>query len=280
MNILEIFLINPIFNVLIAIYQFLAYVHFPGALGFAIIGLTVLIRLTLWPLTTSQLKSSQKMAELKPHMDRIKKEHGHDKIRHQQEISKLYKEHGVNPLAGCLPVIVQIPVILSLYNVLQQIVKFDNADFVATINKHLYFPQINLTAIPQTSFIGFNLASRPNEWQHVGPLILAIPVITGVLQLIQSKMLIAPAVKSLEQAEAAEKKEEKKEQLEDTVTQMQSQMMYLMPAMIAFFSYGFPIGLSLYWNTFTIIGIIQQWKIVGTGSLTPYLPARFQKIKQ
>ena len=65
--------------------------------------------------------------------------------------------------------------------------------------------------------------------------------------------------------------------MEDTMAQVQSQMLYLMPAMIAFFSYGFPVGLSLYWNTFTIIGIIQQWKIAGAGSLNKYLPQSLQK---
>lgn len=271
MNIFDTLLINPIFNLLIITYNGLNALGIPGALGFAIITITVLIRLILWPLTTKQLKSAQQIAALKPHIDRIKKEHGHDKIRHQEETAKLYKEHGVNPLAGCLPAIIQIPVLLSLYNVLLKIVQFDKADFLSEINRHIY-PQVpHLTAIPQTYFLGFNLAAKPDQWQQVGPYILAIPLITGALQLIQTKMMAPTKTKDPEKEAKGEK------DMEDTMAQVQSQMLYLMPAMIAFFSYGFPVGLSLYWNTFTIIGIIQQWKVAGAGSLNQYLPKSLQK---
>ncbi len=271
MSIFDTLLINPIFNILLVTYHALNSIGLPGALGFAIILITVLIRLILWPLTTKQLKSTQKMAELKPHMDRIKKEHGHDKIRHQQEITKLYKDHGVNPLAGCLPVLIQIPVLISLYNVLLKIVEFDKADFLSEINRHLYSASLHLTSIPQTYFFGFNLAAKPNQWQNEGLYLLSIPVITGVLQFIQSKMMVPDKPKDASKETKGEK------EMEDTMAQVQSQMLYLMPAMIAFFSYGFPVGLSLYWNTFTIIGIIQQWKIAGAGSLNKYLPESLKK---
>lgn len=279
MNPFEVFLTTPILNLLIAFYQVLESISFPGALGFAIIFLTVLIRLILWPLTTAQLKSSKKMAELKPHLDRIKAEHGHDKVRHQQEMGKLYKEHGVNPLAGCLPLLLQIPVFIALYNVLLKIVDFNKADFLASINDRLYSPVLYLEKIPGTSFIGFNLSAKPSEWQQIGFLILLVPPITGALQFIQSKMM-APASTAKRGEPAATSKPAKtneKQGLEDSMAQMQSQMILIMPAMIAFFSYGFPIGLSLYWNTFTLIGIIQQYLIAGPGSLAKYLPQQWRK---
>ena len=263
------FLINPILNLLIIIYHGLNLVGIPGALGLSIIVVTVLIRLLTWPLTTKQLKSTQQMANLKPHIDRIKSEHGHDKIRHQQELTKLYKEHGVNPLAGCLPVLIQIPVLIGLYNSLSRIVNSGSANFLSDINSRLYSQSLFLASTPSTAFLGLNLTAKPNEWQQIGPLILVVPLITGALQLIQSKMMVPQKPFGIQ-----EKKKE--EQMEDTMAQVQSQMVYLMPAMIAFFSYGFPLGLSLYWNTFTIIGIIQQWKIGGPGSLAPYLPARLK----
>src|SRR3989344_5599467 len=117
MNLFDLILINPFLNVLVFFYQILNSVSIPGALGFAIILLTIIIRMALWPLTSVQLKSSQKMAALKPHLDRIKADHGHDKVLHQQEVSKLYKEHGVNPMAGCLPLLLQMPVFIALYQV-------------------------------------------------------------------------------------------------------------------------------------------------------------------
>ena len=273
MNIFDTLLIAPILNVLIVFYKIFTFIHLPGALGFAIILLTVLIRLALWPLTAAQLKSTQKMAALKPHLDRIKAEHGHDKVRHQEEVSKLYKEHNVNPLAGCLPLLLQIPVFIGLYQVLLKIVDLKNADFITNINNMLYSNNLYLDKIPNTSFFGFRLEDKPSDWSQIGFLILAIPLLTGLFQFIQSKMLMP-------QQQPATKKPAKgkeKEGMEDAMASMQSQMAYIMPAMIAFFSYGFPVGLSLYWNTFTIIGIIQQYTISGAGSFSKYLPAKWQK---
>src|SRR3989344_1570241 len=187
MNPFDTFLIHPILNALVIFYTIFLSIGLPGALGLSIILLTVVIRLALWPLTSAQLKSTQKMAALRPHMDRIKEEHGNDKVRHQQEISKLYKEHGVNPLAGCLPLLLQIPVFIALYQVLLRVVDFNKADFLTSINSRLYAQSLYLDHIPDTSFLGFNLADKPNQWGQVGVLILLVPVATGAFQFIQSK---------------------------------------------------------------------------------------------
>lgn len=272
MNLFEVFLTTPILNLLVVFYQILTSVSIPGALGFSIIMLTVTIRMLLWPLTSAQLKSAAKMAALKPHLEQIKAAHGHDKIRHQEEVTKLYKEHGVNPLAGCLPIILQIPVFIALYNVLLKIVQL-KGDFLPDINNRLYTFIPHLDKIPDTSFAHFSLSAKPSDWQQAGFLLLAIPALTGIFQFIQSKMMM-PASPQPNKLPA---KKEDKGNLEDTMGQMQSQMVFLMPAMIAFFSYGFPVGLSLYWNTFTIIGITQQYIISGAGSLNKYLPESLRK---
>ena len=274
MNPFDTFLIHPILNALVIFYTIFLSIGLPGALGLSIILLTVVIRLALWPLTATQLKSTQKMAALRPHMDRIKEEHGHDKVRHQQEISKLYKEHGVNPLAGCLPLLLQIPVFIALYQVLLRVVDLNNGDFLGRINSQLYFQWQHLEKLPSTNFFGLSLASKPNEWAQVGIFILAIPIITGILQYIQSKMLTPEQAKT---KAIVKKDSKKKEGMEDTMASMQSQMTLIMPLMIAFFAYGFPVGLSLYWNTFTIIGIIQQYKISGAGAMNKFLPEKWQK---
>lgn len=273
MNPFDTFLINPILNLLLAIYKVLEALYVPGALGVSIIILTAIIRFALWPLTTSQLKSTQKMTELKPHLARIKKEHGHNKQKHQEEVNKLYKQHGVNPLAGCLPLLLQIPVFIALYQVLLKIVEFGKADFLESINSRLYTSALHLSQIPNTNFLGFDLADKPNQWKEIGLLILFVPIATGVFQFIQSKMMSPETPKNALKPQDKNKKED----LEDTMAQMQSQMVFLMPAMIAFFSYGFPWGLSLYWNTFTLIGIVQQYLISGPGSLNKYLPEKWRK---
>ncbi len=274
MNPFDALLITPILNLLIVFYKVFLFIHIPGALGLAIIILTIIVRLILWPLTAAQLKSTQKMAALKPHLDRIKAEHGQDKVRHQEEVTKLYKEHGVNPLAGCLPLLVQIPVFIALYRVLLEIVDPTKTDFLTKINSKIYFSAMHLDKIPNTFFFGLRLENKPSDWAHIGFFILIIPILTGLFQYVQSKMLMPTAQT---QAIKPKTKEKEKESMEDAMASMQSQMSLIMPAMIAFFSYGFPVGLSLYWNTFTIIGIIQQYLISGAGSFNKYLPENWKK---
>jgi len=122
---------------LVALYHAFYYVHLPFALGFSIIALTVLIRLVLYPLTNTQLKASKKMQELTPHLNRLKEKHKNDAKTLQAETMKLYKEFGVNPAAGCLPVLIQLPLIWALYQALQLIVK-PGAAILAQINHMLY----------------------------------------------------------------------------------------------------------------------------------------------
>lgn len=277
MNPIDVILINPILNILVAVYKVLESAGVPGSLGFAIIALTAGIRLALWPLTTSQLKSTQKMAELKPHLQRIKNEHGHDKVKHQEEVNKLYKEHGVNPLAGCLPLLLQLPVFYALYNVLQKIVNFQSADFLQSINSRLYAASLHLDSVPSTHFLGMDLGAVPNQWQTIGIWILAVVVITGVLQLLQSLMIVPQQAPKGAIVKKEKEKDDKKPDMEDSMAQIQSQMVFIMPLMIAFFAYGFPLGIALYWNTFTIIGIIQQYLVSGAGSLNKYLPEKYRK---
>ena len=107
-------------------------------------------------------------------------------------------------------------------------------------------------------------------------LILLIPLITGALQFIQSKML-APQTAGAKVQKKQSESGDKKDSMEDSLASVQSQMILIMPAMIAFFSYGFPVGLSLYWNTFTIVGIFQQYVISGPGAFGKYLPKKWQK---
>lgn len=244
------FLTYPLLNLLVVIYKALVFVHIPYALGFSIISLTVLIRLALYPLTASQLRASKKMQDIAPHVSRLKEVHKGDAKRLQQETMKLYKQHGVNPLAGCLPALLQLPIIWVLYSVLQDIVKHTPAE----INTALY-PSLKLSSAWDTSFFGLPLGQSPSHLlNQFGIVVLLVPVLTGLFQYVQSKMLFPS-------------KPNQGKKNEDFASAFQSQSTYIFPFMIGFFSYSFPIGLSLYWNTFTIFGIIQQYKILGPGSL-------------
>lgn len=266
-------LINPIINILVAVYHVFAFAHIPYALGFAIIGLTIVIRFILYPLTTAQLKASMKMQKVAPHISKLKEKHKGDSMKIQQETMRLYKEHGINPAAGCLPVLIQMPIIWALYSVLQHIVNFKSTAVVAEINKVVYFDFLKLQNAWDPTFFGLQLGAMPSKLMStVGPLILLVPILTGVFQFVLSKMMI-PAKNSVA---VLEKDIEKKAPIDkkdatDFASAFQTQSMFIFPIMIGFFSFSFPIGLSLYWNTFTIFGIIQQYKISGLGGLSTWI---------
>lgn len=238
---------------LLAIYKALLFIHFPHPLGISIILLTILIRIVLYPLISSQLKASKRMQELSPHLAEIKEKHKGNSTMISQETMRLYKEHGVNPAAGCLPVLIQLPVIWILYSVLQNIVKAP-ALVTAEINKVITLDFLKLSTPLDQSFFLLPLGLTPAQLLPThGFLVLLVPVVTGVLQFIQSKMMFS-------QAPSTQKKD-------DFSSAFASQSTYIFPVMIGFFSYTFPIGLSLYWNTFTLFGIIQQYRVSGLGNL-------------
>lgn len=269
MNIFYTLLVQPIVNVLVLIYHGLIVLHIPFALGFSIILLTVVIRAILYPFIHSQLKTSKKMQEITPHLNRLKEQHKNDSTKLQSETMKLYKEHGVNPVAGCLPLLIQLPLIWGLYGVLQEVVKTDPKHVLNYVNHALYFPSLRLTHMWDTSFFGLPLGQTPSHlFPHVGIVILLIPVLTGVFQLIQSKMMFSTpaAIVPAKKGSAPEKKKE-----DDFATAFQTQSLYIFPLMIAFFSWTLPVGLSLYWNTFTIFGILQQYQISGLGGLSDWI---------
>lgn len=262
MNIFDTLVLYPITNILLLSYQILSSLNFPYALGFAIILLTIIIRIILYPLTGAQLRASKKMLDLNPHLKSLKEKHKGDAKTLQSETMRLYKEHGVNPAAGCLPVLIQLPVIWGLYSVLIKIINL-GAGTVAEVNKIAYFDFLKISEIWDTSFFGIPLAQNPSHLiTTVGPLIFLVPILTGAFQFIQSKMML-PAVLATDKK--IEVKKDKKD--DDFASAFQKQSLYIFPIMIGFFSYTFPIGLSLYWNTFTIFGIIQQYKVSGLGGL-------------
>lgn len=252
---------GPIVNVIVFIIRVLEASNIPGALGFAIILLTIGIRFLIWPLMATQMKSAKKMADLRPHLEELKKKHGTDKQALASAQMALYKEHGVNPAAGCLPVLIQIPPMIAIYQVIFAFFEGDHG--LSKINNVLYIPEWKLTAIPDLHFFGLNLALKPSDFMTAGYLLLLIPVLTGLLQLVQSKMMTPKPVKEYPSDSPKEKKE--KESAEDTMMAVQSQMTYLMPVMIGYIAFTFPLGLALYWNTLTLIGIWQQHRISGWG---------------
>ena len=267
-NIFDSLFMGPVINLLVLIYQGLTNLGIPGALGFSVLILTLVIRLLVWPFMASQIKASKKMAELKPHMDEIKKKHKDDKQALAQAQMALYKEHGVNPAGGCLPAIIQIPIFIALYQAIVNILP-GAGGHIDRINNLLYFPQLKLPSTIDPNFFGVNLGVKPSDFQNAGILLLLVPLVTAVLTFVQSKMMAPKQIKKYKTDSPKEKKE--KEDLEDSMGQMQSQMAYLMPVMIGYFSYTFPVGLAIYWNMYTILGIVQQHQHTGWGGLSDFI---------
>src|SRR5271167_1047656 len=121
--------IESAFSPLISLFEsIMVFIHahlVGGSWGLAIVGLTVLIRAVLVPLTYRQLKSMQEMQRLSPQINQIKEKYKEDKQRQQQEIMKFYKDNKINPLASCLPLLLQLPVFISLFYMLRTDLKFD-----------------------------------------------------------------------------------------------------------------------------------------------------------
>lgn len=259
-------LIWPIINVLVAFYKAFEWAHLPGPLGFAVLALTIFIRFLLYPLMATQMKSAKKMQKLKPHLDALGVKHKNDKQGLQRAQLALYQEHGVNPAAGCLPLIVQMPVLFALYNVFFQVLQNGNMEkLIRDINQVVYAPFLRLTSFDLT-FFGVNLGIKPNEWQTHGWWLLSIPVATAALQWWQGKLMLpqtAPTGNS--QHSTVNKKDDKKQsdekKPEDTAMEMQKQMALITPVMFGVFAYQFPLGLALYWNVFGLFGIMQQLRI-------------------
>lgn len=249
-------LYNPILNVLVAFYKLFEYLHVPGALGFAVIGLTIVIRLLLYPLMAAQLRSARKMAKIKPHMDALAAKHKDDKKALQQAQMALYKEHGINPAAGCLPLLIQMPVLIALYNVFYQVLNNGNLTKVMTnINQIVYLPAFKITNL-DLNFFGLNLAVKPSQFAKYGYFLLLVPLITAALQWWQTKLMMAAAPIAPPADKALAKPGEKPK--DDMAADMQKQMAIITPIMFGYFAYTFPLGLALYWNVFGLFGIMQQ----------------------
>lgn len=247
-EIFNLFLINPNINILVAIYKLLLFAQIPFAFGFSVIVLTILIRFLIFPFTNAQLRSAHKMQELAPHINRIKEKYKNDRARLQQETMNLYKTHNINPVAGCLPILIQLPIFIGLYQVLIKVTSIDTMNTISEVNKILYSEFLHLEKAWDVNFFGVSLAVTPWSQLPTTPVLVLIPVITGALQFIQSKtmMPVAPVDKN-------------QKQKNDFQRAMQVQMTYFLPLLIGFFSFTFPVGISLYWNTFTAFGIIQQY---------------------
>lgn len=265
-DLFNLILLQPTINLITLILRGLEALNIPGALGLSIIILTIIVRALSWPFNASQMRSMKKTMDLKPKLDELKKKYKDDKQALAQATMQLYKDNGVNPAGGCLPALIQIALIFPLYQVVEAFL--NPSAGLERINYFLYSPSWRLDSLPDPHFLWFNLAHKPMDFYKGEYLMLLIPAISVTSQYLLSKMMYPPTVKPYPSDSPKEKKE--KVQSEDMAEAMQSQMMLVMPIMVGYFAFVFPVGLSLYWITLNIMSIWQQYLITGLGGLKPW----------
>ncbi len=223
---------QPIFNLFVALYNVI-----PGHdAGVVIIVITLLVRGVLYPFYRSQVKSQKAMQDLQPKLNAVKTQYPDDKEKQAKAMMDVYKEHKVNPFSSCLPLVIQLPIFIAVYQVLRDgLTKTDSFQL-------LYSFVSRPDMINPISFGFLDLSQRS----------IILAVLAGAAQFWQGKMLFA-------KRPAPELREKKDAKDEDTMAIMNKQMMYIMPVMITFIGISLPSGLALYWFISTAFMIAQQY---------------------
>lgn len=234
-NLFTAILYQPFYNALIFIYDIIP------DLGVSIIIITVIIRIALLPLSKKAIESQKKMQEIQPELKEIQEKYKGDQQKKGEEIMKLYKEKKINPAAGCLPLIIQLVILIALYRVFYDAsINFDNG------NPLLYSFINGPDSINPISFGIIDITKRS----------IPLAIIAAGFQFWQTKMMMA-------KQKAQKKPEPKKDSKDpDFGTIMQQQMLYIAPAMTFFIGLSFPAALPIYWIVTTLFMIGQQYYVI------------------
>jgi len=215
-------LVYPLLNLLVFLYDYVPDI------GISIILVTVLVRLILMPSFHKSLKHQKALSALQPKMNEIKEKYKDDKEQQAKAMMELYKIHKVNPISSCLPLLLQLPILIALYQVFMKSLSTD------TLQGIYSFVKVPEAINPM--FLGFiNLADKN----------IIMAVIAGLLQYYQTKISL-PKVPSNDQ----------------TTRIMTYQTLYFLPAVTVVLGFQFPAGLMLYWIVTTLFGIAQQYYII------------------
>jgi YidC/Oxa1 family membrane protein insertase len=230
------FLETPLINVMVGLTA-LAW----GSYGLAILIFTLIVRVLLFPLTMRMLKSMRGLQEIGPQMQEIQKKYS-DPKRRNQEMMKLYKEAGINPL-GCIgPQLVQIPIFIALFQVIRKTLG-NTPEAVVDLSSRLYDVDLIQSAAPLSrSFLWMDLGAN-------GDVLLAFVVFAAMW--LQTRISQNRATATTDQQR-----------------QMNSMMLWMMPVMFAWIVIVTPAGLGLYWAASTLIGLVLHWVLVGPGDFT------------
>ena len=228
--------------------------HLIASWGISIILLTVAIRVVLLPLTIKQFHSMQKMQRLAPEIKRVQAKYKQDKQRQQQELMKIYQEHGVNPFSSCLPFVVQIPVLYALYFMLRSSLRADicpqSQPGATVLNGHWHVP-VHASLQACGAHNGASFLFIPDLTDHATGIVLVVLMVLYVVTQLGSSLLMASP----------------------TMDKRQRQMMLALPLVFVFIIVGLPAGVIVYWITTNALMVAQQYGVKRVlGPMTP-LPA-------
>jgi len=218
----------------------------------AIIGLTVVIRTALIPLFVKQIKNSRNMQLLQPKVKELQKKYGHDRERLTQETMKLYKETGTNPLASCLPLLLQMPIFLALFRTLN---KATHAEPVG------FFTVADVTSLRDGTLFG--VAKLSDSFTHADSV--------GT-QIITAALVVLMTITTFTTQRQLMRKNMPESALTGQYAQQQKILLYVLPVVFAVGGIAFPIGVLLYWSTSNLWTMGQQFYVIRNNP-TPGTPA-------
>lgn len=255
-------LIAPFVNALFGLY------YLTGNLGLAVILVTVIIRILLFPLVLPSFKSAQKMRELQPRLKKLQEKHAGDKEGLAKAQMDFYKQEGVNPLGGCLPQLAQVAILIIFFSAFNLVTGFsEGKKTMAEINQQL-IPSFQIKDNFQfdVNFLGSDLRETPAKIFQKGMGIwLVVPLFmllgSGVLQYFGAKLMMPSVAKAMDDKPASAvvlKTEGDKPKSDDMQEMMRTQSMYMMPLMTIFIGWSFSIGILLYWFVNSAVMTAQQ----------------------
>lgn len=234
-------ILNPFITVLVFLYQLLGQ-----NTVLAIIAFTILIRLLTHPLTMQQQRSMKAQQEVQPKLQKLQEKYKGDREKLAQAQMELYREHGINPAGGCLPLLIQFPILIGLYQAIIQVLGATPLQLL-DLSGRILIPGLNSLIPLQNQFLWLNLA-EPDPFY-------VLPILVLVTTWLQQRLLSPQTAASGNNQAAA----------------MTRSMTTVMPIMFFFFALSFASGLSIYFVVSNIIGII-QYSAMGKADLSNVLP--------
>lgn len=240
LQLFNLLLVDPMTNVLVALARV-----FGGNFGISIIIFTLVMRIITWPLTSKQYKQSRAMQSIQPQMQELQKKYkGKDPKKLQAETMALYREAGVNPLGCLVPMLVQFPIWIALYQVIRLSLG-STPESLVTLSDRLYpIPYVHQAVPLDNTFLFWDLGQSDTS--------LLLPILVAVTMYVQQKLITPrpPAGTALTQQQQQQQ-------------QTQQMMTWMMPLMFGWFSYTAPSGLALYWFVSNLSGIVLQYFYMG-----------------